>query len=109
MSAGPRKPPLARDAALLVLKERYEQARQHENQRPLMTAALLTIAGWFASEIVKGGFSLNTLPMSLMLIFLGFFGTIFSYKHYERNKRPVDRCPHPTLARTACAWPAFVM
>lgn len=66
--------------------EHAEQARQHENQRERMTNIILTIAGVLIGLITFGELNLASLAASLSLIILGFFGFIFSGKHYERNR-----------------------
>lgn len=72
------------------LKEYYNehasQARQHEDQRERMTNIILSIAGVLIGLITFSELSIWSVPASISVIIIGFYGFLFAGKHYERFK-----------------------
>jgi hypothetical protein len=60
------------------------QARLHENQRQVMTMAVLGVAGMLIGLVTLGSMSIWSLPAAIAITALGVFGALFSGKHYER-------------------------
>lgn len=75
---------------LAYSKEEWEQRRQSENQRSLMTNFILTISSATLLLIINNGFSLGTLPFAIFLIPLGLFGAIAVAKLYERGEYSIE-------------------
>ena len=75
---------------LAYSKEEWEQRRQAENQRSLMTNFILTIASATILLILNKGFTLGSLPFAIFLIPLGIFGSVAVTKLYERGEYHVE-------------------
>ena len=75
---------------LAYSKEEWEQRRQSENQRSLMTNFILTISSATLLLIINNGFSINTLPFAVFLIFLGLFGSAAVAKLHERGEYHIE-------------------
>lgn len=78
------------DILLKFCEEDWEQRRQSENQRSVMTNFILTIASAITVLIINNGLTLNNLPLSILLIFLGIFGAIAVAKLYERGEYHIE-------------------
>ncbi len=79
-------------AYLEMYKEHAQQARQHETQRERMTGAVVAMGVAlvaFVSTNLKEPTPALLLPAVLVII-LGCYGTVFSRKHYERNRLHTD-------------------
>jgi hypothetical protein len=81
---------MAVEILLAYSKEEWEQRRQSENQRSLMTNFILTISSAALLLIVNKGFSTDTLPFAIFLIALGIFGAIAVAKLYERGEYHIE-------------------
>lgn len=74
----------AKDILLDQLDKQWTQARQSENQRAMMTNFLIVIYGILQGFIVQRKFDDPTIILAVVMIFLGVFGVLASYKYYER-------------------------
>jgi len=74
------------ETLLHMYEEHAAQARQHEDQRERMTNLVLLISAALVGLIGHSQFALSSLPAAVLVAFLGFYGTLFSLKHYERNR-----------------------
>jgi hypothetical protein len=70
---------------LKMYETRYMLAKQAEDQRATMSNFLITIAAVMFAFISQQGFSKKTILISLLKIFLGFFGLFMS-----REPRLID-------------------
>jgi hypothetical protein len=73
-----------------MYETRYMLAKQAEDQRATMSNFLITIAAVMSAFISQQGFSKKTILISLLTIFLGFFGLFILIKyaeHYLKNDR----------------------
>lgn len=78
------------EVLLKMYETRYMLAKQAEDQRATMSNFLITIAAVMFAFISQQGFSKKTILISLLTIFLGFFGLFMSTKyaqHYLKNHR----------------------
>jgi hypothetical protein len=78
------------EVLLKMYETRYMLAKQAEDQRATMSNFLITIAAAMFAFIAQQGFSKKTILISLLTIFLGFFGLFMSTKyaqHYSKNDR----------------------
>ena len=69
---------------LAYWKEHREQLRQSETQRSTMTNFIIVIVGVLSALIVQQKFSTQTLPLSILIVILGFYGFATAAKLYER-------------------------
>ncbi|MBE0670806.1 MAG: hypothetical protein IH588_09475 [Anaerolineales bacterium] len=76
---------------LAYSKEEWEQRRQSENQRSMMTNFILTIASAITVLILNNGLTMSSLPLSILLVLLGIFGAIAVAKLYERGEFHIER------------------
>lgn len=76
---------------LRTVEENRLQCRQHEDQRATITGLVVVIASAIQGGLTQTGFNKNALPLTIMLIVLGFFGMTASAKLYERAKLHSDR------------------
>lgn len=68
-----------------MVNEHMTQARHQETLRSSMTTLLLSLSGAIVGFIIfDKELSSTDLAPSILLLFLGVFGIIFSAKHYER-------------------------
>ena len=67
-------------------EEHATQARQHETLRSNMSNLMMVISGAIIAVISAAKFDLYTLPLSMFLIFFGYYGRNFSRKHYGKNR-----------------------
>lgn len=72
------------DAVLAYWTEHREQLRQSENQRSVATNFLLVIVTALSGLIVQQRLEARTLPLAVLIVVLGFYGTAISAKYYER-------------------------
>lgn len=77
---------MADDTQVLIefCKQCWVEAKQSEDQRATLTNIILGVASAVTVLIVQKGLSKDTLPLSILLIILGFYGAIASEKLYER-------------------------
>ncbi len=85
-------PETLRDLYWKMYQENCTQGRHHETQRATVATALIGIA---AAAIGIATFDksliLSDLPLTLFVVAIGLFGTIFSAKHYERFSLHMER------------------
>lgn len=74
------------EVLLRFCEEQWQQARQCENQRSLMANFIVSLAIAIFSIEVLSQFNIYTLPLSILLILLGFYGYLTSIKLFERWK-----------------------
>jgi hypothetical protein len=72
------------DAVLAYWNEHRQQLRQSETQRSTMTNFVLVITAGLSSLIVQQKFATATLPLTALIILLGFYGTLTAAKYHER-------------------------
>lgn len=72
------------DVLLKVYEQQWGFARQAEEQRAQITNMILLIASVVTGFIAQKGLSFDVLPLTILLIALGAYGTIVSEKYYER-------------------------
>jgi hypothetical protein len=71
-------------AVLAFWREHRDQLRQSETQRALLTNYLLVIAAALSALIVQQRFALATLPLSVLITVVGFYGAVSAAKYHER-------------------------
>jgi hypothetical protein len=79
------------DAVLGYWREHREQFRQSENQRAVLTNFVLVIAAALSGFIVELHFELRTLPLSVLIVVIGWYGALAAAKYHERadqHRRP---------------------
>jgi hypothetical protein len=81
---------MAVEILLAYSKEEWEQRRQSENQRSLMTNFILTISSATLLLIINNGLSEDTLPFAIFLIILGLFGAVTVAKLHERGEYHIE-------------------
>ncbi len=75
----------AKHEILLEFYKKHENSMlNHESQRASMTNIILTISTILTAVITTVDVSLEKIILSVLLLILGLFGSIFSIKHYER-------------------------
>lgn len=72
------------DIILAMCKEQWEQGRQSESQRAGVSTLLVAIYSVLATLIGNRFFYAESIPLAVLLMILGIFGAIISYKYYER-------------------------
>jgi hypothetical protein len=72
------------EVLLKTIDRHWTQAKQSEDQRAGMTNYLLTIYGASQAYIIQKDFNKPSLIIALIIIFLGIYGMIATYKYYER-------------------------
>jgi hypothetical protein len=72
------------DAVLAYWQEHREQFRQSETQRAVLTNYVLVIAAAVSGLVVQQGFTLRTLPLSILIIVIGLYGALAVAKYHER-------------------------
>jgi hypothetical protein len=81
-----------RDACWKLYAEHCTHVRHHESQRSTVAASILAIASaiiglvTFDKRIV-----VSDVPLTVLLLFLGCFGALFSAKQYERSSLHTER------------------
>src|SRR5688500_3302403 len=78
------------EVLLTYSKEEWEQRRQSENQRSLMTNFILTISSATLLLIITNGLSKGTLLLAIFLIVLGLFGAVAVAKLHERGEYHIE-------------------
>lgn len=86
------KEEIFRDACWKLYQEHCTHMRHHETQRSTVASSILVIAtailGVITFDKIIGP---TDLPLSVLLIFLGAFGALFSAKQYERASMHTER------------------
>jgi hypothetical protein len=73
------------DVLWKMCNEHYTQGRHHETQRSAVVSAIIAIAAAITGLVtVDGHIESSDIPLTVLLIALGLFGSAFSMKHYER-------------------------
>lgn len=67
-----------------MYQEHYLNARHHETLRANVTNFIIIVSGAIGTLIAAEGLNRTDLPLTVLLIFLGLFGAIFSTAHSER-------------------------
>jgi hypothetical protein len=91
---------------LAMYQEQVTQARQHENLRATATNLTLVAGSILVSLVFKSGEPIvSRTAVASILIGVGLFGFLISFKHYERNRyhvaiateyrRALERLPPP--------------
>ena len=62
----------------------WEEIRHVENQRATLTNLIILIGSAIVGLMVQQGLSKEFLPLAILLILLGAYGTAITYKLYER-------------------------
>src|ERR687891_116676 len=73
-----------RDILWGMYQEHCTQGRHHEDQRATMTNLIIAVAAAVIGLLSFKELSRGVWPLSVFLTLLGFFGALFSLKHYER-------------------------
>ena len=80
-------PAEVKDVLLAAYKEHADDVRQNENHRERMTTLIIAIGagalGLAAARV--DGMSISLL--GVVLVVLGLYGAVFSFKQYERSRR----------------------
>lgn len=79
------------DALLKIYEEQWAQARHLEDRRSTITNIVLLIATAVFGFIFQRSLSLQTLPLTILLIALGIYGAVASEKLYERAQFHLER------------------
>ena len=74
------------DAILAYWKEHREQLRQSETQRSTLTNFLLVIVAALTALVVQQKFRVVTIPLTVLIILLGIYGSLTVAKYYERSR-----------------------
>lgn len=74
------------DVLLKFFDEDWRQVRQSEDQRTAFSNIVLLIASAIFGYLTQHGLSVDTLPLTILLIALGLYGGVASEKLYERSK-----------------------
>ena len=67
-----------------MYQEHNVASRHHETLRANVTNFILLVGGGIGTLISSQGFTRADLPLSILLILLGFFGVVFSASHSGR-------------------------
>jgi len=79
------------DVLLHLIDENWTQARQSEDQRATMSNLIVIIAAALSGVVTQTGYTINSLPLAVLLIVLGVFGVVATAKFYERSQFHVRR------------------
>ena len=74
----------ATKALLKLYREERTQGRQSETQRSTIANFIITISAVVLGFLVQKGFTMESLPLAILLIGLGIYGAVISVKLYER-------------------------
>jgi hypothetical protein len=81
-----------RDACWKLYAEHCTHVRHHESQRSTVAASILAIASAIIGLVTfDKGIIASDLPLTVLLVFLGGFGALFSAKQYERASLHTER------------------
>ena len=72
------------NAALAYWSEHRSQLRQSEIQRSVLTNYVLAIAAAISGFVVQQHFRTQTLPLSVLVVLIGFYGALAAAKYHER-------------------------
>ena len=64
--------------------EHRAQLRQSESQRAVLTNFVLAIAAALSGLVVQQRFRVKTLPLSVLVLLTGLYGTLAAAKYHER-------------------------
>jgi len=71
------------DILIELCKEQWAQARHTETQRATISNLVILVASGIVAFISQQGLGLRMLPLTLVLIALGLFGSLVTVKLYE--------------------------
>ena len=74
------------EVLLKYCEEVWNQVRHLENQRATFTNFMLVVSVGIIGFVMQNGLSTASLPLTIALVVLGFYGAIASYKFYERHQ-----------------------
>ncbi|MEU8076480.1 hypothetical protein AB0B31_13630 [Catellatospora citrea] len=79
---------------LVMWKDHREQARQHENQRGIMTNVLVLLSAAVVAMIAQLGLQPDAIPLTVTLMAVGSYGAVAAAKYYERFSASSAQCHH---------------
>lgn len=79
------------DVLLKIYQEQWAEARQHENQRVMITNIVLIIATAIVGFIAQQGASPQMLPLAILLVVVGIFGAVACSKVSEAADSHLER------------------
>lgn len=84
-----------REALWKLYLEHCTHVRHHETQRSMVAASILAIATALLGLVTfDKAVRITDLPLTILLVFLGLFGALFSAKQYERASMHTERARH---------------
>jgi len=89
------------ETLLAYWQEHREQLRQSENQRSVLTNYVLIIVAALGGFIAQQDFTLATIPLSLLIVAVGFYGALTVAKYHERAEYHLSQAR--ALTRTLVA------
>jgi hypothetical protein len=87
---------MADDSEVLLnfCNQYWDEIRHIENQRATLTNLIILIASAIVGLMVQKGLSRGFLPLAILLILLGIYGTAITLKLYERYNFLQTRLEH---------------
>lgn len=79
---------------LFFCGQHWEEIRHTETQRAALTNLIILIASGIFGLLLQKGLSRAFIPLAGLLIFLGLYGAITTYKLYERYRYLQNRLQH---------------
>lgn len=84
-----------REALFKLYLEHCTHVRHHETQRAMVAASILVIATALLGLVTfDKAIGITDVPLTILLVFLGLFGVMFSAKQYERASLHALRARH---------------
>lgn len=82
------------DVLLSLLNQYWDEIRHTENQRATLTNLIILIASAIIGLMVQKGLNKDFLPLAVLLILIGVYGTAMTLKLYERYSFIQTRLEH---------------
>ncbi len=79
------------DILVSMIEENWNHVRHSEDQRATITNLIVIVVSVIQGVLTQTGFTKNALPLTILLVLLGFYGMVTTAKLHERSRFHIKR------------------
>ncbi len=79
------------DILVSMIEENWNHVRHSEDQRATITNLIVIVVSVIQGVLTQTGFTKNALPLTILLVLLGFYGIVTTAKLHERSRFHIKR------------------
>jgi hypothetical protein len=81
----------ATEILVSLIEENWNHIRHSEDQRATITNLIVIVVSIIQGVLTQTGFTKNALPLTILLVLLGFYGLVTTAKLHERSRFHIKR------------------